>query len=293
MSLTKPTKHGMEMLRKTLDILMTPNRNGDRQDAVIQSYRDKRVCKFDLVGICPHTLFSNTKRHIGTCKYECCPVPPKLKRDFQEDLEKGDPLCWKFVKEAEKTYSNLVRKCDEKRTSRQFQLDEQNKKAGYVAPIENEDLQQTIQRMSELTTKIEQLGETGRVDEAQQLFGELESLTKKKAELESDIKPKTNQQELLVCEVCAAILSVNETDQRLADHFAGKSHLGYAKLREKVEELGKKIKEYDENHENNSSGKSFEFSDNRRNHNFSGFKRSRDGFGDYRSREHSPKRRRF
>mmetsp|Transcript_9849 Transcript_9849/g.36726 ORF Transcript_9849/g.36726 Transcript_9849/m.36726 type:complete len:330 (-) Transcript_9849:991-1980(-) len=244
MAHVKPTKYGMEMIKKTLDMLMGVNRNGDRPDAIIDSYRDRRVCKYDLVGLCPHQLFPNTRQHLGACKAQCCPAPQHLKQQFQEDLENDDPLCWRFVKDAERFYSDLVGKCDEKKQLHQFRLDEQNKQAGHVAPLENAELKATIERMEELTGLVEKLGEEGKIDEAQQRMQELDHLTKRKEELEAYIKPKTNQQELLVCDICAAILSVNETDQRLADHFAGKSHIGYVKLREKAKELGEKLKEH-------------------------------------------------
>ncbi|KAJ4460231.1 putative LUC7 related protein [Paratrimastix pyriformis] len=38
-------------------------------------------------------------------------------------------------------------------------------------------------------------------------------------------------QKLRVCEVCGALLSLTETDRRLADHFGGKLHLGYLAIR--------------------------------------------------------------
>ena len=34
--------------------------------------------------------------------------------------------------------------------------------------------------------------------------------------------PEDSRQKLRVCDVCAAMLSVTDSDRRLADHFAGK-----------------------------------------------------------------------
>ncbi|CAI5204272.1 ANL_HP_G0146610.mRNA.1.CDS.1 [Saccharomyces cerevisiae] len=47
------------------------------------------------------------------------------------------------------------------------------------------------------------------------------------------------QQKLQVCEVCGAYLSRLDTDRRLADHFLGKIHLGYVKMREDYDRLMK------------------------------------------------------
>lgn len=45
------------------------------------------------------------------------------------------------------------------------------------------------------------------------------------------------QQKLRVCEVCSAYLGIHDNDRRLADHFGGKLHLGFIKIREKLAEL--------------------------------------------------------
>lgn len=45
------------------------------------------------------------------------------------------------------------------------------------------------------------------------------------------------QQKLRVCEVCSAYLGIHDNDRRLADHFGGKLHLGFIKIREKLEAL--------------------------------------------------------
>lgn len=43
-------------------------------------------------------------------------------------------------------------------------------------------------------------------------------------------------QVLRVCEVCGSLLSARES-KRLEDHYAGKLHMGYKAIREKLEEL--------------------------------------------------------
>jgi RNA-binding protein Luc7-like 2 len=40
-----------------------------------------------------------------------------------------------------------------------------------------------------------------------------------------------------VCEVCSAYLGIHDNDRRLADHFGGKLHLGFIKIREKLDNL--------------------------------------------------------
>lgn len=47
----------------------------------------------------------------------------------------------------------------------------------------------------------------------------------------------TQTQKLRLCYRCSASLSIFDSDRRLADHFIGKMHVGFVKIREKLEEL--------------------------------------------------------
>jgi hypothetical protein len=70
----------------------------------------------------------------------------------------------------------------------------------------------------------------------------VEELKKKKQAAESDLRNSMpastyQQQKLRVCEVCSAYLGIHDNDRRLADHFGGKLHLGFIKIREKLASL--------------------------------------------------------
>jgi hypothetical protein len=58
----------------------------------------------------------------------------------------------------------------------------------------------------------------------------------------SDTSGPSGHQKLQVCDVCGAYLSRLDNDRRLADHFYGKMHLGYAQMRAKYENLQKELK---------------------------------------------------
>ena len=47
-------KSEMDSQRALLDSLMGINRNNDREEDQVTDYRDDRVCKFFLVGMCPN-----------------------------------------------------------------------------------------------------------------------------------------------------------------------------------------------------------------------------------------------
>jgi hypothetical protein len=58
----------------------------------------------------------------------------------------------------------------------------------------------------------------------------------------ADTSGPSGHQKLQVCDVCGAYLSRLDNDRRLADHFFGKMHLGYANMRAAYEELQKELK---------------------------------------------------
>merc|ERR550519_2039888 len=122
-------------------------------------------------------------------------------------------------------------------------------------------VEESIKLMEEVTTKAnlvhelgesigknlaaaEQMGAEGKVEESIKLMEEVETIRKKKAEAEQEYKnsmPASSyqQQKLRVCEVCSAYLGIHDNDRRLADHFGGKLHLGFIKIREDLAKLEK------------------------------------------------------
>lgn len=58
----------------------------------------------------------------------------------------------------------------------------------------------------------------------------------------SDTSGPSGHQKLQVCDVCGAYLSRLDNDRRLADHFYGKMHLGYAQMRRTWEGLQRDLK---------------------------------------------------
>lgn len=80
------------------------------------------------------------------------------------------------------------------------------------------------------------------LDEFHPCAVKVEEFRKKKATAEQEYRnamPASSyqQQKLRVCEVCSAYLGIHDNDRRLADHFGGKLHLGFIKIREKLAEL--------------------------------------------------------
>ncbi|GMP67868.1 hypothetical protein CsSME_00027709 [Camellia sinensis var. sinensis] len=103
----------------------------------------------------------------------------------------------------------------------------------------------TQEMINEKLKRAEDLGEQGRVDEAQKALEEAEALKKLAPRQEPVLDSskytaadvRITDQKLRVCDICGAFLSVYDSDRRLADHFGGKLHLGYMQIREKLAEL--------------------------------------------------------
>ena len=102
-----------------------------------------------------------------------------------------------------------------------------------------EKVHQLAEDIGKKLAMAEQVGAEGKVDESIKLMEEVEDIRKKKALAEQEYRnsmPASSyqQQKLRVCEVCSAYLGIHDNDRRLADHFGGKLHLGFIKIREKL-----------------------------------------------------------
>ncbi|KAM7278254.1 hypothetical protein ACFE04_005388 [Oxalis oulophora] len=103
----------------------------------------------------------------------------------------------------------------------------------------------TQEMINEKLKRAEELGEEGKIDEAQKALEEAEALKKLPARQEPVLDSskytaadvRITDQKLRVCDICGAFLSVYDSDRRLADHFGGKLHLGYIQIREKLADL--------------------------------------------------------
>jgi hypothetical protein len=96
--------------------------------------------------------------------------------------------------------------------------------------------------------EVEIMGDEGMVNMAVQEFTKVRIKKAEKEERErelralSDTGGPSGHQKLQVCDVCGAYLSRLDNDRRLADHFYGKMHLGYAQMRKSYEALQKELK---------------------------------------------------
>jgi hypothetical protein len=96
--------------------------------------------------------------------------------------------------------------------------------------------------------EVEILGEAGQVVAALDEYARVRQSQATKAERERELKVlfdtsgPSGHQKLQVCDVCGAYLSRLDNDRRLADHFYGKMHLGYAQMRKTYNAFPKELR---------------------------------------------------
>ncbi|KAG8536232.1 hypothetical protein GDO81_026842, partial [Engystomops pustulosus] len=92
-----------------------------------------------------------------------------------------------------------------------------------------------------LLLQIEELGTEGKVEEAQGVMKLVEQLKEERELLKSTTSTiesfAAQEKQMEVCEVCGAFLIVGDAQSRVDDHLMGKQHMGYAKIKNTVEEL--------------------------------------------------------
>merc|ERR1712008_8188 len=199
-----------EPMRAMLDQLMGTSRNGPDTNPHGVKYTDHKVCKSFLYGCCPHEILASTRMDLGEC--------PKihdlaLRADYQQAASARD--CFYDV-EATEHLRAFIEDCD-RRTE-----------------LAKKRLAETQEELSaEVSSKAEK---------SMKFMEEVDDIRKKKVSAELEYRnsmPASSyqQQKLRVCEICSAYLGIHYNDRRLADHFGGKLHLGFIKIREKLDGL--------------------------------------------------------
>jgi RNA-binding protein Luc7-like 2 len=143
---------------------------------------------------------------------------------------------------------SFIADCDRRTEQAKQRLAETQEELSAEVAAKANNVHVLAEEIGKKLAKAEQLGEEGFVEESMKLMGEIDELRKKKNEAEQEYRnsmPASSyqQQKLRVCEVCSAYLGIHDNDRRLADHFGGKLHLGFIKIREKLFELEKTMEE--------------------------------------------------
>ncbi|XP_047105702.1 putative RNA-binding protein Luc7-like 2 isoform X2 [Schistocerca piceifrons] len=140
----------------------------------------------------------------------------------------------------------FIADCDRRTELAKQRLAETQEELSAEVAAKANKVHELAEQIGKKLARAEQLGAEGLVEDSMKLMEEIEDLRKKKSAAESEYRnsmPASSyqQQKLRVCEVCSAYLGIHDNDRRLADHFGGKLHLGFIKIREKLAELEKTV----------------------------------------------------
>ena len=204
---------------------------------------DPKVCHSYLCGECPHDLFNNTKNDLGPCSKTHV---PSLKEEFMNASDE-QKRQWGFEWDYKYDITRYIGDCDQKISSSQKRLEKTPEEIRRTSSLVRQiyELEQSIECG---LAEIEALAELGSVNTAYLEHCKIVVQKTQKAQLErelknlSDTSGPSGHQKLQVCDVCGAYLSRLDNDRRLADHFYGKMHLGYAKMRKELQRLNTDLK---------------------------------------------------
>jgi len=259
----------MDDFRAQLDELMGKDRNllpHEKNNKGLH-YSDPDVCKHFLCGFCPHDLFTNTKSDLGPCGKT---HDDSTREQYLQDKHREDHH---YESDWIRYLERLINDLDKKIKKHHERLDIQDMVPEMeITPENRVQLDSLELRIQMVLRQMEQLGEDGRVEEAQSLMKVLERLNIEKEQLLRGGVGSVTQQEkrMRVCEICGAFLVVGDTEKRTASHLDGKQHKGYEKIRQSIEEYHKKKEEERKNRGRRDSDRSSERSSDR------GSDRSRD-----------------
>ena len=147
-----------------------------------------------------------------------------------------------FIFQATEHLNAFIQDCDRRTDLAKKRLAETQEELSAEVSSKAEKVHELAEMIGKKLAQAEQAGAEGKVEESMKFMEEVEDVRKKKVSAELEYRnsmPASSyqQQKLRVCEVCSAYLGIHDNDRRLADHFGGKLHLGFIKIRERLEEL--------------------------------------------------------
>jgi len=239
----------LDSQRALLDSLMGAHRNHDGEKPVEKKkhWRDDDVCKYYLCGFCPYDLFINTKSDIGPCNKTI--HSNELREDFQgQKSSRKEKYERRFLAFLQDILFILERKIERARTRISLDKIVDSERSAILTREQRDRFEEIDTMVEDYTEKMEDLGNEGMVEEAQDLLMKVEELKKEKDSIKTSTKSMLDMQlhdgrKMTVCEICGAFLVLNDVEIRVDAHLHGKTHQGFKMVRDKIDEILKKQKE--------------------------------------------------
>jgi hypothetical protein len=197
----------------------------------ITDWNDPRACRMHLAGLCCSDMFLNTKVIVQPCNKE---HDAQLKARYDAAVAGGAP---NFNGELLSYLEELLRRNDHD-MARNVARFETEAPGTAVPVVETERVPAVEELAREIAAKV---AAEGFNEDAVALTRELHLAQARAARLAPlphpsgrPAHPKYRQ-----CSACKNILILTDADERMADHFKGRIHMGYKQIAERVEELRK------------------------------------------------------
>lgn len=166
---------------------------------------------------------------------------PKYKDEYRKALASGERFP-DFEREHEHNILSFINDIDRKIAANKRRLEQTPEELAKFANM-NREISEIETALAAAMAEVEALGEQGQIEESLAELAKADALKEEKAQKEKELhnaqenSGASGHQKLRVCDVCGAYLSILDSDRRLADHFGGKMHLGYLRLREMIGEF--------------------------------------------------------
>ncbi|MPC20573.1 Luc7-like protein 3 [Portunus trituberculatus] len=204
------------------------------------------VCRHYLVKFCPHDLFTNTKSDLGPCEKTI--HDEELKREFDiSNSYRRTAFEDEFVRYAESMLTDVDKRIRKGKQRLALSVKDALESSTTGDGRVDEQLELLSERITGLVSEAERLGSEGNVEEAQGLLKLCDQLREERDALRRSSENSvwhqaaemaaSQEKQMEVCEVCGAFLIVGDAQQRIDDHLTGKQHVGFAKLRQAIQEI--------------------------------------------------------
>jgi len=234
----------MDETRALLDALMGPNRNKKEvASSNNPDFAERSICQHALVGFCPHDWFSMPKRQLMPCgkihselmkeKFEHHPEVEKYRAWYEEDfLHYLQPIA----RECDSFIMRERVKCRTKSAG----------KAVRMPPDVQVRCDELERRHGELVKQSEEAADEASLGLSKEFMGQALVLQEEIDTVKA--KHMTEFQGEDICEVCGVKYPLGSGGAEWHDkqsHMKGKTHQGFQAIREKIDELINKRKEWE------------------------------------------------
>ena len=217
-------------------------------EKAVSDFRDPRVCANYLCGLCPPELFTNTKFQLPSCTLL---HDDNLKQKYEEASSKPGGPCFEVA--LLHYLEDIVLKNDRAVAFEVRKTEEAEGPSCVIPRVEVQCVPDVEAAEAEVTAKVKEAAaaqESGNSIKATQLEEEAEVLRRKRCIIQARAvrnppppppSGKVFHSKMRMCSGCGHFLNLVDAEDRMADHFQGRGHLGFviasqwiAKLREKL-----------------------------------------------------------